>query len=126
MPEIDSKYLIYYSLAVILSGILCTLFIVLKNKIYILRIFHCIYLISILLWSSLFAVFDVKQGNNSYVLTYILIFTSAGIRLPNKIHWFINFMTITVFNIGIFKSGMEERKIYNEAINIFIFLFCLV
>ncbi len=35
LPEIDSKYLIYYSLAVILSGIFCTLFIVLKNKIYI-------------------------------------------------------------------------------------------
>ncbi len=128
LPEIDSKYLLYYFLAIALSGACCILFIAFKKNIYVLRIFHCIYLLSILFWSAFFAVFDVKQGNNSYVLAYILIFTSAGIRLPNKIHWFINFVMVAVFNIGIFTSDLEEKKLYNEAINIFILfiLSCII
>lgn len=116
----SSEHLYYFSFGMLISLVFAIVFCIFRKMPIPLKISHFLFLALLLIWACIFAIFDIRQGRNSYILTHILIITSAGIRLPNRIHITINGMTLSLFLILLNFFKTTEIIYYEKVIHCFI------
>lgn len=76
----------------------------------------------LLLWGCLFSAYDVRHGNGGAALPQLMLFTSAGIRLPLPPHFGLNIGSWALYLLLLAGSALESQTFYSEAINSGIYL----
>ena len=121
-PTLPEKYLRFYLSAGAGSALYAGLFYICRDRKSPLAVLHLSYLVLLLFWAVWLSQFDIKNGNNAYVFLQVLIFTAAGIRLPNWLHLSLNTLITLIFMLGLCFLPIGSQQLYNEMINTGIFL----
>lgn len=121
-PTLPAAYLHFYLSAAAGSALFACLFYLFRNRKRPLAAFQLSYLVLLLFWAAGLSLFDIQNGNNAYVFLQVLIFTAAGIRLPNWLHLSLNALLTLFFMLGLFFLPIGPQQLYNEIINTGIFL----
>lgn len=108
-PALPSTYFIYYLTAIIGCVVFASLLYVFRNTTLTLSILHITFIPFLLLWAALFAAYDAASGGSGYVLIHILILTSAGVRIPTRVHCSINAAAFLLFVWSLWHTNVNEK-----------------
>ncbi len=129
-PSLDRGYLRFYWIAIIGSTLhppfnyFTRRYRYRKRRVWIQL--NALFLL--LIWSCLFAAYDVRHGNGGSAFTQILILTSAAIWTPRWMHYGINLFFEIFYLVLLTVSEISGQAFYNETINsgILLLISCLI
>lgn len=120
LPTLSPAYAAGYLTAIAASVSFLAVATAFRGRETVLRIAMLVYISLLGVWSIGFAVYDVSQGNSSYIFSQILILIAVGICGRPWLHCLINGVAYGAFVTLLRILLMDDRRFYNEAINMLI------
>ena len=83
---------------------------------------------AILIWASLCSAFEVSHGNSGWAFPQVLLFTSAGLRLPGLLQYGLNTANWLFYVVILSWIKPVDRIFFSEVINsgLFLLISCIV
>ena len=127
-PALSPAYLYFYLLAIGGAALFPLLSWLARPYQRLHNALQLVFLNALLIWACLFAACDIRNGNSSAVYAQILIFTSAVLWLPKRLHYLINAYTCVLYLVLIYTSYVSQQSFYSEVINgvIYLLISCVI
>lgn len=114
IPNYDTGYYIFYFAGIANAIVSMALIYFCKKYIRHIQIF-CLY--TLMVWATLFTVYDINLGGNGYILSQIIVLAATSIRFPGRIHFSIHIIVFLLYSILLMPLPMDSSLLVSNIVN---------